>query len=175
MKQIFWAPVLLAVALAGCATQAQAPRSAMLSETDLAALTSAYQLLSFDMAECTVVQKQDPGPVVRAVATQICADAQHYRPLLDEIAARHDVTLPNTLRYDLEAQYVTLSYRPSPNLAVNYLNDQIGSHEQALAVFRYAADTSADPDIKALYQNAVPVVERNLVSLRQALAALPPQ
>ena len=93
--------------------------------------------------------------------------------MLEELAARHNVTLPNTLNYDLEAQYVALTYHPTPNFAVNYLNDQIASHEQALAVFRDTAGTIADADVKALYQSAIPVVEKNLVSLRQALAETP--
>lgn len=164
---------LLAVGVAGCSTSAQAPQNASVSNADLQALTAAYQLIRFDRAECTVVERQDPGPAVRAVATQICADAQHYQPMVEALAARYDVTLPNTLRYDLEAQYVALSYHPTPSLGVNYLNDQIASHEQALAVFRYAGSTTTHADIKELYESAVPVVERNLVSLRQALAALP--
>ena len=152
---------------------AQAPRNSPLSATDLAALTASYQLIAFDLRECTLVQRQDPGPAVRDVAAQICADAQHYRPVLEELAARHDVALPNALSYDLEAQYVGLSYRPMPNFAVNYLNDQIASHEQALALFREAVRTSTDADIKALYQGAIPVVRKNLASLRHALAVTP--
>jgi predicted outer membrane protein len=173
MKKNLGMLALLAVGVAGCSTSAQAPQSASLSGADLDALTAAYQLIAFDLAECTLVQHQDLGPTVQPVATKICADAQRYQPMLETLAARHDVTLPNTLRYDLEAQYVALSYHPTPNLAVNYLNDQIGSHEQALAVFRYTAGTTADADIKSLYQNAVPLVEQNLASLREASAATP--
>lgn len=165
--------VLAVLAMTGCSTMAQAPHGSALSATDLAALTATYQLIAFDLRECTLVQRQDPGPAVRDVAAQICADAQHYRPILEELAARHDVALPNTLSYDLEAQYVGLSYRPMPNFAVNYLNDQIASHEQALAVFRDTARTSTDADIRALYRSAIPVVWKNLARLRQALAVTP--
>ena len=173
MKKTLGMLALLALGVGGCSTSAQAPQSAAISGTDLAALTAAYQLIAFDLQECTLVQRQNPGVAVQDVATQICADAQRYQPMLEALAARHNVTLPNTLNYDLEAQYVALTYHPAPNFAVNYLNDQIASHEQALAVFRDAGGTIADTDIKELYQSAIPVVERNLVTLRQALAATP--
>jgi predicted outer membrane protein len=170
MKKNLRMLALLALGLGGCSTSAQAPQNASLSGADLQALTAAYQLIAFDLQECTLVQRQNPGATVQAVATQICTDAQHYQPILEALAARHDVTLPNRLRYDLEAQYVALSYHPTPDFAVNYLNDQIASHEEALAVFRYTASTTADADIKTLYKSAIPVVQRNLASLHQALA-----
>lgn len=173
MKKTLGMLALVALGVGGCSTSAQAPQSAAISGADLQALTAAYQLIAFDLQECTLVQRQNPGAAVQGVATQICADAQHYQPMLEELAARHDVTLPNTLNYDLEAQYVALTYHPTPNFAVNYLNDQLASHEQALAVFRDTAGTTADADIKALYQSAIPVVEKNLVNLRQALAEAP--
>jgi putative membrane protein len=165
--------VLAFLAVAGCSTTARAPHDSSLSATDLAALTASYQLIAFDLRECTLVRRQNPGAAVRNVAAQICVDAQHYRPILEGLAVRHDVALPNKLNADLEAQYVALSYRPMPNFAVNYLNDQIASHERALAVFRHTARTSTDADIKALYRNAIPVVRKNLASLRQALAVTP--
>ena len=170
MKKVWGMLALLAVGVGGCSTSAHAPQSSALSTTDLEALTATYQLIAFDLQECTLVQRQNPGAAVQEVATQICTDAQHYRPILEDLAARHDVTLPNTLSYDLEAQYVGLSYHPTPNFAMNYLNDQIASHEQALAVFRDTAAVTTDADIKALYQSAIPVVEKNLTSLRQVLA-----
>ena len=173
MKKVWGLLALLAVGVGGCSTSAQAPQASALSATDLEALTASYQLIAFDMQECTLVQRQDPGAGVQEVAARICADARRYRPILQELAARHDVTLPNALNYNLEAQYVGLSYHPMPNFAVNYLNDQIASHEQALAVFRNTASTTTNADIKALYQGAIPVVQKNLVSLRQALAVTP--
>ncbi|HTJ88805.1 MAG TPA: DUF4142 domain-containing protein [Acidocella sp.] len=173
MKNTLGMLALLAVGVGGCSTTAQAPRDTAFSRADLQALTAAYQLIAFDLQECTLVQRQNPGPAVQRVATQICADAQHYRPMLEELAARYDVTLPNRLDYDLEEQYVALAYHPMPNFDVNYLNDQIASHEQALAVFRNTAGTTADGNIKALYQNAIPVVEKNLASLHQAMAEKP--
>jgi putative membrane protein len=173
MKKALGMLALLAMGVSGCSTTAQAPQSAALSRADLEALTAAYQLIAFDLQECTLVQRQNPGAMVQQVAAQICADAQRYQPMLEELAARHDVTLPNRLDYDLEAQYVGLAYHPAPNFDVNYLNDQIASHEQALAVFRDTAGTTTDGQIKELYENAIPVVEKNLVSLRQALAVTP--
>ena len=39
---------------------------------------------------------------------------------------------------------------PAPNVTVNYLRDQIDSHEDALAVFQMEAMNGTDPAVKAM-------------------------
>jgi predicted outer membrane protein len=54
----------------------------------------------------------------------------------------------------------------------HYLQDQIGSHAQALAVFQQAAQQTTDLDLKFLAEGAIPVVLYNLGRLRQALTEI---
>ena len=155
--------------LGGCTTTAQAPATSDLSQTDLAAITAAYQLVMFDLQECALLPSHVSTPQVNAVSSKICADAAHYKPLLEQLAAKHNVKLPNALSYSLRAQYGSLFYKPWPNFDVNYLQDQISSHQQALAIFGQEEQETTNPELKAFAQANIPVVQNNLQMLRQAL------
>ena len=155
--------ILAFVALGGCSTAAEAPPQEM---------TAAYQLINFDLQECSVLRSRPPGPQVAAVSAKICADATHLQLLVAQVAAKHGISLPNDPSYVLEAQYVVFAYRPWPSIDVNYLQDQIGSHVQALAVFQMAAQQTTDLDLKFLAEGAIPAMQDDLGRLRQALAEI---
>jgi predicted outer membrane protein len=163
MKKTSTLGILAFLTLGGCSTTAEAP---------LPEMTAAYQLINFDLKECSVLRSRPPGPQVAVVSAKICADTAHFQPLVEQLAAKRGITLPNDPSYDLAAQYVALSYRPWPSIDVNYLQDQIGSHAQALAVFQQAAQQTTDLDLKFLAEGAIPVVQDNLGRLRQALAEI---
>ncbi len=156
--------------LSACTTAAQAPENSSLTQVDLDALTAAYQLINFDLQECELLPAHTSAPQVTAVATKICSDAARFQPLVEQLAAAHNVTLPNSLSYNLRAQYGALNYRPWPSFDVNYLQDQIASHEQALALFGEEGQETHDPNIKAFVKESIPVVQDNLQRLRLALS-----
>jgi putative membrane protein len=156
------------LALTACATTATAPASSSLSDQDLSFLTSAYQLINFDLAECAVIQKVGASASVERVAQQVCADAQHYQPLVAQQAASHGVTLPNTLPYHLKAELVQLTYNPA-DINAAYLRSQISSHEDSLAIFRDEAANGVDPSLKQTAIDTIPVVQANLDRLRGAM------
>jgi putative membrane protein len=158
-----------ALALAGCSTTAQAPATAQVSQQDLDFVTTAYQLIEFDLAECRIVQRASMTQAVVAVSTKICADAAHYKPILQQQAAARNIALPNDLRYDLKAQLIQLNYVRDPNVDVAYLRDQIASHESALAIFMDEAKNGTDPALKATAAQTVPVVQDNLARLRAVM------
>jgi putative membrane protein len=163
MKKTSTLGILAFLALGGCSATA---------ETPLPEITAAYQLINFDLQECSVLRSRPPGPQVAAVSAKICADAAHFQPLVERVAAKRGIALPNDPSYALEAQYVALSYRPWPDIDVNYLQDQIGSHAKALAVFEQAAQQTTDLDLKFLAEGAIPVVQDDLGRLRQALTEI---
>ena len=157
--------------LAACSTTAQAPAASNLSAQDLSSLTAGYQLIQFDLAECSFLAASSTTPQVLALSQKICADARSYEPKLEQLAAMHNVTLPNTMPDDLKARLVSLHYFATPNVTVQYLRDQVNSHEDALAVFQAEAMNGSDPEVKAFAAQTMPVVQGNLDALRQALRA----
>lgn len=158
-------------ALAGCATTAQAPQSSNVSQQDLDFITSAYQLIHFDLDACTFVQKSALEPQVMPVVNKICADAAEYAPKIRTQAAQAGVKLPSTLPTTLKAKLVSLNYHPQPNLSVAFLRAEINSHESALAVFQDEARNGVNPTFKSTAMQTLPLVQQNLTMLRQALPA----
>ncbi len=157
------------LALAGCTTMAQAPATSNVSPQDLSFITTAYQLVHFDLAACAYVQKGGLTPAVVPVANKICADAATYAPQIEAQAKANGVTLPATLPLELKSQLVALSYHPSPNLSVAFLRDEISSHETALAVFQDEARNGTTPQFKQVAIQTTPLVEQNLELLRKAM------
>lgn len=161
--------VAVMLALAGCSTTAQGPQSSTLAPQDLDFITSAYQLVHFDLDACGFVQKNTLMPQVVPVVTKICADAKEYAPKIRAQAAANGVTLPNTLPTPLKAELVTLNYRPQPNLSVAFIRAEISSHESALAVFQDEIQNGVNPQFKQVATQTAPLVQQNLDMLRKAL------
>jgi putative membrane protein len=161
----------VALAVAGCSPVAQVPAQSDLSAQDVNAVTAAYQLIQFDLAECQVIDENGASLAVVTLSATICRDAMAYQTRLQSLALADHVTLPTVLRYDLNSEYVQLHYHLGAATDVAYLRDQIGSHETALAIFRDEAAHGNDAQAKAFSAGAVPVVLGNLEALQAALAA----
>lgn len=166
--------VLPLLALLGCSATLPAPDNSHLSPPHLSAidekaLTAAYQLIHFDLLECHEVQNNSDDKAVLAVAAKLCADATGYEPGLQNLARAHEVPLPNSLPDDLFARYTALHYATNPNADIQYLNDQIDSHENALAVFEEEVSRGENPELIGDSQAVIPVVQRNLSLLQRTL------
>jgi predicted outer membrane protein len=166
------AAIMLLLEAAGCSSVAQVPAGSALGPEDVTAVTAAYQLIQFDLAECQVVVADGASRHV-ALAGKICQDAALYQGKLQAIAVANDITLPTELRYELNSEYVQLHYHLGAATDVAYLRDQVGSHEAALAIFRDESANGRDPAVKFLSAGAVPVVRRNLDALQAMLARVP--
>lgn len=157
------------ITLAGCATEAQAPNDHRTSQQDLNFITTVYQLVHFDLDACGYVQKNTLEPGVKPVVDKICSDAEKYAPRIRAQAKAAGVKLPNTLTLGRKAQIVSLTYHPEPNLSVEFLRDEIGSHESALAVYKQELREGQNPEFRKVAQETMPLIEQNLQMLRNAL------
>lgn len=158
---------------AGCLTgQAQA---ASLNTPDSDALIAGYQIIQFDLQECRALAPQGGlsryvSSTVLDLSAKICADAAHYRPLLQKAAEAHHFALPDTLPFYLTARYEAMIRHPDETLGTRYLQDQIASHRDALAVFEEEAAAGKSPEIKAMAIQVIPVVKGNLDALQSQLS-----
>jgi putative membrane protein len=152
-------------------------QAAPLGPPDSDALVTGYQIIQFDLQECHAIQggaSMNGSGVVAAdilkVSGKICSDAETYKPMLEKLAAAKGFELPKDLPYMLTARYAGLVRNQGPGLGVRYLNDQISSHEDALAVFQDEAANGKDPDVKAAAAKVIPTVQSNLDLLKATLA-----
>jgi putative membrane protein len=154
-----------------------AAQAAPLGPPDSDALVAGYQIIQFDLQECRAIQggasMNGSGVVavdILKVSGKICSDAATYKPMLEKLAAAKGFELPRSLPYTLTARYAGLIRNQGPGLGVRYLNDQISSHEDALAIFQDEAANGKDPDVKAAAAKVIPTVESNLALLKATLA-----
>jgi putative membrane protein len=149
-----------------------------LGPPDSDALVAAYQIIQFDLLECTALQRGASmangngtvAPDIRKVAAKICDDARTFQPTLKKLASDKGFELPSSLPYMLSARWASLVRNQGPGLGVRYLNDQIESHSDALAVFQDEAANGKDPDVKAAAIKVIPTVQSNLDLLKATLA-----
>lgn len=153
-------------------------QAAPLGSPDSDALVAAYQIIQFDLQECRAIQGNSSmtngngivSPEILQVSGKICEDANSYEPMLKKLAADKNFDLPTSLPYSLTARYAALVRNKGPGLGIRYLNDQISSHQDALAVFQDEAANGTDPEIKAAAIKVIPTVQSNLDLLKKTLA-----
>lgn len=158
------------LALGGCMSTANAPSGSNVSRQDINFITTAYQLVHFDMNACSFVQKNEISPSARTAVDKVCADAVTYEPKLHALAEGAGIKLPNTLSFVRKEQLVSLTYHPEPDLTVEFLRDEINSHENTVAVFKGEIRDGRNPQFKAEAGETLPLVQQNLDMLRAALA-----
>jgi putative membrane protein len=167
------------VILVGVATfaSASAPaRAAGLQSPDSDTLVAGYQLIHFNLNECMAIAAKpgSPGngsfivaPDIQKIAAKMCAESREYQPKLEALAKSKDFALPDGLPTYLTARYAALVRNQNGNLGQQYLEDQINSHEDAVAVFQLEAATGTDPDVKAAANEVLPVMQGNLATLQK--------
>ncbi len=165
--------------MAAYASAVSPASAASLQSPDSDALVAGYQVIQFDLKECvaitgkTGVSASGSGlvsPDVLKVAAKICDDARANQPKLEALAKANDFELPDTLPYTLTARYAALIRNNDARLGAHYLQDQISSHEDALAIFQDEAANGNNADIKAAAAEIIPTVQENLTLLQQTLA-----
>jgi putative membrane protein len=150
--------------------------AATLQPPDSDALVAGYQIIQFNLKECTALSPRAGisnngafivSPAIRKIAAQMCSESREYSPKLEALAKSKDFELPKSLPYYLNARWAALVRNQNGNLGQQYLEDQISSHEDALAVFQEEAATGQDPHVKAAATEIIPTVQANLDQLKK--------
>lgn len=153
--------------------------AATLQPPDSEALVAGYQIIQFDLKECRAIAARPDNPAngtgivlpdIKKIAAKMCHSALEYKPKLEALAKEKDFTLPTQLPYELNARYAALIRNKSGDFSQQYLQDQINSHEDALAVFQEEVATGKDPDVKAAAAAVIPVIQKDLDALKSVAA-----
>lgn len=164
------------VGLGTFAAATSAASAATLQSPDSDTLVAGYQLIHFNFKECKAISAK-PGnvgngsfivsPDIRQIAAKMCSELAEYLPKLEALAQSKNFTLPDGLPTYLTARYAALIRNQNGNLGQQYLQDQISSHEDAVAVFQLEVATGMDPDVKAGANEVLPTMEANLATLKK--------
>ncbi len=144
--------------------------AAPLGPPDSDALVAAFQIIQFDLQECNALHRgvstaNGNGTVaadILELSGKICSDASTYQPMLKKLASDKGFELPSYLPYMLSARWAALVRNQGPGLGIRYLDDQIESHSDALAVFQDEVANGKDPDVRAAAIKVLPTVQSNL-------------
>lgn len=143
------------------------------SQQDLDFVTYATALIRFDEEEGKLARKEAQDPAMLEAVNKITSDANQFAARIHAAAARAGIKPPGVLPSDLRVRLAHMRLQQSVDFDRNYLDDQIYSHENALAGLEDEAAHGAVPELRALAQQAVPLVKANLVQLRSLQREMP--
>ena len=173
--------VMLALALpiAACGTKAVTPlpdqqilTGQKLNQADANFVTSAYQIVQLDKQEGQLAQTRAADPQVRAIAVELSTKADTLYPRLEAAIKANGITPPSRMPEPLQRRIEDLERLQGADFDRAYLTDQIESHQHAVAVFQAEQRRTQDPNMKSLADQALPVVQEDLVKLQTIAAGM---
>ena len=164
---------LVALALAGCTTRAVTPlpqeqilTGQMLNQADANFVTESYRIVQMDNEEGQLAAVQSANPRVRALAAEIVSKANRLYPEMEAAIHKNGITPPRDLPGDLRARLDRTRSLRGAAFDRSYLADQVETHERALRVFQAEQARTQDPAMRALVEEATPVVQEDLAKLQ---------
>jgi predicted outer membrane protein len=151
--------------LAACESTRSRSSSDM-SASDLEFVTNAFNIIEFDLQECTLAQTQAESPEVRAIAAQLLQDALNFKARAAPVAASAGISPPTALRPDLRVRIAHLRLNQGLDFDKTFIEDQIFSHQDALNMQEMVANTPGNPQIAVLSREGTSIVRANLAKLR---------
>ena len=167
------AGVCVVALLAGCASRAVAPlpqeqilTGQKLSQADADFVTEGYRIVEMDNQEGQLAAAQSGNPQVRALAAEIVSKANRLYPEMEDAIRKNGITAPRELSGDLRARLDRTRSLRGAAFDRSYLADQVETHQRALRVFQAEQARTQDPAMRALVEEATPVVQEDLGKLQ---------
>jgi putative membrane protein len=136
------------------------------SSVDVEFVTNAYQLITFDRQEGELARTEAMDPQVRALSAKIVDDANRFAAKLAAIAATEGIQQPDVLDYGRRVRLSPMRLQHGLDFDEAYINDQIASHQEALSMHEIMTSSEGNPQLRALAEQARPLVRENLAQLQ---------
>jgi len=164
------------LALSFCATAALlgltvGSGSAAVSSADR---TFAEKAASGGLAEiqaAQLAQQRASSPQVKQFASRMITDHTKANDELQQIAEEEDITLPAQPDQQGMAAQRKLQALNGTAFDQSYAQQQLGDHQQAIALFRKEATSGQDPALKSYAQKTLPILQQHL-QLAQSLRSV---
>ena len=109
-------------------------------------------------------------PEVKAFGQRMVIDHAALKQRLNEVAAKHRIVLPTSLG-DQQASYDRLVDLRYDRFDVEFVRAMIEDHAMAAELFRNEAAGGADPDIRAVATQSLPLIRAHLEHARSLRTA----
>jgi putative membrane protein len=110
------------------------------------------------------------SPSVRAFGERMVTDHTQANQALQEIARKHELTVPDRPEVADQATEQRLRSLKGPSFDAAYMRDMVQDHKKDIAEFRQEAENGTDPALKAFAQKYLPVLEQHLQMAENAEA-----
>ena len=125
----------------------------------------------FEMQTSQLALQKSRRPAIRAFAQRMIDDHMQTTGQLTALAQQKGMTIPGpeTLDPVLQQKLATLQ-AANRTFDRDYIAAQISNHQSAIQVAQTEISGGQDPDVKALAQNTLPIIQAHLRSAQQLRA-----
>jgi predicted outer membrane protein len=164
--------VVAGLAVVGLAPAAAAYSAAAPAEQDTQYLQSIHQVNLAEIAGGNVAQQKASSQQVKDLATQFVTDHTQLDQAVQSTASQVGVTLPNTPTSDQQAVLNQLQGLSGSAFDTQWVTAELAGHEKAVQATETEINQGSDQAVKQLAQQALPVLQAHLESLRTLAQSL---
>jgi putative membrane protein len=155
-----------AAAAAFCLALSTAQAQTALSDADRAFIEQAAQSGHAEVSMGESAAKSE-NPAVSAFGKQMVADHGRMNDELAALAKRKGVEPPTSADLASQAKGAATAVMPGETFDRQYVSSQLDDHKETLALFQQEAQSGQDPDLKALAEKGVPIIQQHITKLEE--------
>jgi putative membrane protein len=119
-----------------------------------------------EVAAGKVAQEKSTNAKVKEFAGMMVQDHTGANTQLKELAAKKNVTLPDTVSNDHKEAAAEVSKKTGKNFDKAYMDMQVKDHEKTVDLFEKGSKNVKDPEVKSFIDNTLPKLKAHLESAR---------
>jgi putative membrane protein len=153
-------------AAAFCLALGTAQAQTALGDADRAFIEQAAQSghAEVSMGESAV---ESENPAVSAFGKQMIADHGRMNDELAALAKRKGVEPPASADLASQAKGAATTVLPGATFDKQYVSSQLDDHKETLTLFQREAQSGQDPDLKALAEKGIPIIQQHIAQLEE--------
>jgi putative membrane protein len=137
-----------------------------LSSFDRKFITTAAQGGMAEVQLGQLAAQKATDPQVKQFAERMVADHSKANDKLKQIAASKNVTLPTDIPAAEKREYDRLSKMSGAQFDREYVSHMVSDHKKDASLFRSAAKSAKDPDVRQFAADTLPTIQEHLAMVQ---------
>jgi putative membrane protein len=154
------------VVAALCFAASTAFGQTMLSEADQEFVQKAAQGGHAEVEMGKTAAKSE-NPAISAFGKQMIADHGKMNQELASVAKAKGIEPPSQADLASQAKGLATSALPGATFDRQYVSSQLDDHRETLTLFEQEARSGQDPELKALAEKGIPVIQKHIAELEK--------